>query len=141
MFVSGPVGTSVTGSADSHDRPGDEVDGVLGNGLGRSAAGRDGPVHPALAVDVLGDERLAADRPVGAGGDGNVRAAGELEQLQRVDGRLLERLVAVDGGDADELDLRAGQGEQERDRVVVAGVAVEEDLHAPEYLVYFRRGG
>ena len=129
MFVSGPVGTSVIGSSDARIVSAMKSTACRGSGS-VVGAGSDGPVHPALAVDVLRDERLAPERPRSAGGDGDVGAARELEQLQRVDRRLLERLVAVDGGDADELDLRAREREQERDRVVVAGVAVEQDLHA-----------
>ena len=52
---------------------------------------------------------------------------GELEHPQRVGGRLGERLVAGDGRDAEQLELGRGQREQDRDRVVVAGVAVEDD--------------
>ena len=53
----------------------------------------------------------------------------ELEHAQGVRRRLLERLVAGDGGHAEELDLRRGDGEHQRDRVVVAGVAVDHDRH------------
>jgi hypothetical protein len=78
-------------------------------------------------VDVLRDEELALERPVGAGRDRDVAATRELEHAERVRRRLLERLVAGDGRDGPQLDLRARQREQDRDRVVVARVAVEED--------------
>ena len=84
-------------------------------------------VEPALAVDVRGD--VASSRTSGRSAparDRHVRAAGELEHAERVVGRLLERLVAVDGRHAEQLDLGAREREQERDRVVVARVAVEE---------------
>ena len=55
-----------------------------------------GPVETALAVDVRGDELLAHERPVGACGDGDISAAGELEHPERVRRRLVERLVAGD---------------------------------------------
>ena len=45
----------------------------------------------------------------------------------RVRRRLLERLVAVHRGDAEQLELRAREREQQRDRVVVPGIAVEDD--------------
>jgi hypothetical protein len=86
-----------------------------------------GPVEPALAMNVGGDPALADERPVGTGRDRQVAAADVLEDAKCVCRRLLERLVAGDRRDAEELDLRARQGEQERDRVVVTGVAVEED--------------
>ena len=73
---------------------GEEVDGVLLDGLGR-ARRELGPVEAALAVDVGGDVGLAHERAVGARRDRHVGAAGELEHAQRVVGRLLERLVAV----------------------------------------------
>ena len=51
MFVSGPVGTSVTGVGARRDRPGHEVDGVLAE---RRPAGRRQrrTVEPAVTVDV-----------------------------------------------------------------------------------------
>jgi enoyl-CoA hydratase/carnithine racemase len=78
-------------------------------------------------VHVLRYDELALERPVGARRDRDVCAAGELEHAERVGRGLLERLVAPDGGDAEQLDFRAGEREQDRDRVVVPGVAVEED--------------
>src|ERR671920_1921794 len=65
---------------------------------------------------------------VRAGGDGDVGAVDELEHAQRVRGRLLERLIAGDRRDAEELELGRRECEQQRDRVVVTGVAVEQDL-------------
>ena len=135
MFVSGPGRDQRDRLVRGADRVGDEVDGVPRRPA-RSSARQRRAVHAALAVDVLGDERLAAERAGGADGDRHVGPADELEQLQRVDRRLLERLVAMDGRDADELDLRAREREQERDRVVVAGVAVEDDLHGASIVVY-----
>src|SRR5262249_51717299 len=60
--------------------------------------------------------------------------ARELEHAQCVVRRLVERLVAGDGRHADEVELRRGDGEQKGDRVVVPGIAVEDDGrrgHAP----------
>jgi hypothetical protein len=53
-----------------------------------------------------------------------------VEDADRVGGGLLERLVARAGGDAAELELRAPEREQERDRVVVARISVEDDRNA-----------
>ena len=88
------------------------------------------PVQPALAVDVRGDDELPLERPVRAGRDRDVGPADELEHPQRVRGRLLQRLVAVRRRHAEELDLGAREREQQRDRVVVPGVAVEDDRRA-----------
>ena len=85
------------------------------------------PVEPALAVDVRGDGELALERPVGAHGDRDVRPADEREHPQRVLRRLVERLVPVHGRDAEQVELGAREREQQRDRIVVAGIAVEDD--------------
>src|SRR5262249_53373664 len=53
----------------------------------------------------------------------------ELEDPQRVRRRLVERLVAGDGRQRDERGLRRGEREQDRDGVVVAGIAVEDHIH------------
>ena len=92
-----------------------------------SRLGQRRPVEPTLAVHVIGDAELPDEGTLGATRHGHIGAAGELEHLERVQRRLLERLVAVDGRDAEQLDLRAGEREQDGDRVVVARVAVEDD--------------
>ena len=58
-------------------------------------------------------------------GDGNVGPTGQVQHAQRVLGRLRQFDVAVHGGDEPEVDLRAGQGQQEGQRVVDAGVGVD----------------
>ncbi len=85
------------------------------------------PVEPTLAVNVGGNRELASERPIGAPRNRHVVPAYELQHPQRVPRRLLDRLVAVDGGDADQLHLRARQCQQNGDRVVVTRVAVDED--------------
>ncbi len=93
-----------------------------------------GAVQTGLAVHVSGDVALANERCVRSGVDRDVAATGELEHAQRVVRRLVERLVAGDGRHADELELGRREGQQDRDRVVVAGIAVEDDRsrsHAP----------
>jgi hypothetical protein len=79
-------------------------------------------------VDVRGDVLLPHERSRCAGRDGDVGAARELEELERVPGRLVERLVARDGRDPEQLDLRARERQQKRDCVVVPRIAVDEDL-------------
>ena len=142
MFVSGPVGTSVTLPLRRADLVGQVVDGVLL--LDRARRRRQvGAVEAGLAVHVRRDVALAHERLVGARVDRDVGAAGELEHAQCVGGRLVERLVAGDGRHADELELGRGDGEQQRNRVVVTGIAVEDDRrrsHAREYCVYLTCG-
>ena len=125
-FVNGPVGTSVTGRAAAatapaiHSTASRETGSTFGGGQRR-------PVEPALAVDVCRDDELALQRLRRSGGDGHVRAARELQDAQRVRRGLLERLVAVGRRHAEQVELGACQREQQRDRVVVPGVAVEDD--------------
>ena len=80
-------------------------------------------------MDVGGHVGLADERPPRAGRDGDV-GADELEDADRVRGRLLHRLVPGHGRHAEELELGAGECQQQRDRVVVPWVAVEEDRRA-----------
>ena len=131
-FVSGPVATSVGFSART-EALGEVLDRVhrLGGARGR---GQVGAVEPRLAVDVRCDVARAHERRVCARVHRHVAPPRQLEHAQGVRGRLVERLVARHGRHADELDLRRGEREQDRDRVVVAGIAVEDDrrrCHAP----------
>ena len=122
-FVSGPTGTSTVSGRHVLD---EEVDSVLGDGL-RRALRQLRPVHAALAVDVRGDVGLALERAVRPHRDRHVLPAHEREHAERVVRRLVERLVPVDGRDADEIDLRARERKQERDRIVVPGIAIDDD--------------
>ena len=126
MLVSGPVGISVTGPAVLAQAVGEEVDRVQRLGLARGRR-QVRPVEPRLAVHVRGHARLAHERPVGPGRHRHVAAAGELEHPQRVGRRLVERLVAVHGRDPEQLQLGARERQQQRHRVVVPGVAVDQD--------------
>ena len=140
-FVSGPVGMSVTGVEEARDRPLHEVDGVLAERA--SAGGRQRrAVEAAVAVHVRRNGELTVERPVGAGGHGNVGAPGEIEHAKSICRRLLERLVPVDGRHTEHVELRARERQQQRDRVVVAGIAVEDDgdAHARQYCVDLGRG-
>ena len=126
MFVSGPVGTSVTGRglAAIVRAMKSTACSPSGVALRRRQRGPSSPLSPWTWAATVSSR---VERPVGAGGDGHVRPADEVEHAQRVRGRLLERLVAVHGRDAEHLELRARECEQQRDRVVVAGIAVEDD--------------
>src|SRR5829696_8628286 len=103
---------------------GEEVDGMLRERLALRRR-QVGPVEARFAMDVRRDEWLTEQWAVCIRSDGDVVAADEVEHADRVRRRLLERLVPGDGRDADQLDLRAGECEQERDRIVVTGVAVD----------------
>ena len=88
-------------------------------------------IEPALAVHLGGDSELADERPAGAGHHRDVRPADVIKHPDRVGRGLLKRLVARDRGHAEQLELTACEREQQRDRVVVPGVAIEDDFGHP----------
>ncbi len=129
MLVSGPVGTSVTGRALSAMVRARKSTAPSASGprLAGASAGPSRPLSPCTceATVELPDQGL-----VGACGDRHVGAAGQVEHADGVRRRLVERLVPVHGRHAEELDLRARQGQQQRDRVVVSRVAVDDHRNA-----------
>ena len=94
------------------------------------AAGSAGPSRPVSPWTLAANRRAGGPGAVGSGRDGTSARPASSSTRKRIRGRLLERLVAGDGRDAEQLDLGAGEREQERDRVVVAGVAVDDDRRA-----------
>jgi hypothetical protein len=89
-------------------------------------------VATSVAPVICSARKSTACCPTGwarGGGSGHVYP-GELEHTDCIRGRLLDRLVAGHGRHPAQLELRAPEREQERDRVVVTGVAVEEDRRA-----------
>ena len=127
MFVSGPVGTRVTGSRECADETGDQLDRALGDRPDGSLR-QVGAVEPGRPVDVIGDlgsaARAARAAPAATGT--SVRPE-EGQDPERVAGRVLQAGVAGDGRDAQHAQLGAGEREEDRQGVVVAGVAVEDD--------------
>jgi hypothetical protein len=79
-------------------------------------------------VNLPRDDLLANERELATGGHRYVRDAGHGAHPQGVARDLREGLVPGHGSDGDELDRRASMGEQDCDGVVVARVAVEDDL-------------
>ena len=104
----------------------EEVLCVLGDGFGARRREVDA-VEPGLAVGIGCDDELADEGSVRAGGDWNIRPARELEDAECVRRRLVERLVSGHRGHAEDVELRAAEREEERKRVVLARVAVDED--------------
>ncbi len=78
-------------------------------------------------MDLGGNDRIALERPVASGRNRYLGDAGGTAHPTSVERGLLERLVAGDRRDRQELDGRRGGGQQDRHGVVVAGVAVEDD--------------
>ena len=106
MLVSGPTGIRATGSgARSVSAISSTAPRLSGS---KSASGILRPVHTALAVDVLGRAELA-QRPRGAGGDGDVGAPDQGQDAQRVARGLRERRVAGDRGHGQQVQPREPQ--------------------------------
>ena len=125
-MVSGPIGTSVTGPsrpiARRGSRPRARPTGP------RCGARQLGPVEPGLAVDVGGDE-AARGRAGGRRPPRPATSAAPASSSTRIAFAVVFSSVWLPGdrGDAEQLELGARKREQERDRVVVARVAVDED--------------
>ena len=111
----------------AHDRVDDEVDGVTRIGDQRRRR-QHRPVHPRLAVDGRRYFRLPNEWPMCAGGKRHARDPGDAGDGERVSHDLVNGLVAVDGRDGHEFDGRITVRENQRDRVIVAGVTVENYL-------------
>jgi hypothetical protein len=112
-----------------HDSFNDEVDGVarvqLDGGLGLLRA-----VHAGIAVDA-GCRFDGADQwAVAAGSEGNAGDAGDRGDGEGVPGDLFQGLVAHHGGHCEQLDVRVAVCQQQRHGVVMARVAVKNDLLA-----------
>ena len=78
-------------------------------------------------MDLRRHDRLAMQRPIGAGHDRNVTDPGHAAHATSVERGLLERLVAGDDRDPLQLECRRGGGKQDGNRIVVARVTVEDD--------------
>src|SRR5690606_1047350 len=105
---------------------GDELDRTLPDRVeGRLRQVR--PVQTGLAVDVVAEGELTLQRPGGTLGDRYAGRARQGEHAQRVAGRVLDRAVAEAGGHREQVDRGRADREQDRDGVVVARVAVEDD--------------
>ena len=99
------------------------------SGPGASPATARGAVDPdpALAMD-LGRAHDGADqRSGGALGDRDVGAPVRVEQAQGVLRAVADVRVAADGRDGEEVELRAGDGQADGQRVVEARVAVDDE--------------
>jgi hypothetical protein len=118
---------------DEHDRVGRGADPaghrVRGELVDRDGRGRRqlGALDPRLPVDVGRGVERAVEGMGRAGRDLDVGPAGEGEDAERRVGRRLEHGVAADRADAEDAEVRSGEREEDRDRVVVARIAVDDD--------------
>jgi len=72
-------------------------------------------------------EALAPQWPSASGDHRNLVSSKVMKELQRVGGGARKREVAGDRGDADDVELGRGAGNKERERVVEAGIGVDDD--------------
>ena len=141
-FVSGPVATSVTRPARARISLGEERR-PRARAPARRAAAAAGPVEPALAVDVRRDSSSrTSGRPAPAATGTSARPASSSTRSAFAvvfSSVWLPATVVT----PTQLELGRGEREQQRDRVVVAGVAVEEDrrrAHRAQYRVHLGGG-
>ena len=106
----------------------DEVDAVLG--LERLLRFRQlRAVEAGRPVDMLGRHQRPPHWPPAAGIDRHLGASGELDHLQGVPGVLGKADIAGDRDDAEHVELLGrGEREEDGDRVVLAGIGVDDDL-------------
>ena len=125
-MVSGPIAATVTGSGDVVSRSARATTA----GRGSTRAGDGGSCHapePGVPVHVPGALRLGVhQRVAGAGGHRDVGPPRQVQHAQRVLRRLRQLDVAVDGGDQAQVDLGAGQRQQDGQGVVDAGIGVDD---------------
>ena len=128
-FVSGPVATSVTGRPAPATSASVSASAPSGRGAaagsGRSAPSR--PLSPWNSTGVQVSRRSARSAPAR---HRDVVPAEQGQDAQRVARRVGQRRVAADGRDPQQLQLRAREGERDRQGVVVARVAVQDDRGA-----------
>ncbi len=79
-------------------------------------------------MNVCGDMPLSDQRSRRPGRDRNVAPADMVEHFDRVRRRLLQRLIAGDRCHPEQRYLRARERQQQRDRVVMPRIAVEDDV-------------
>ena len=120
MFVSGPTGASRTGSSLRSRISASRSTACIGTTAALDSGAGAPPSPSAPCTTAASRSRAHDERPRGAGGDRDVLAPGEREHAQRVARRRLERQVAGDRREREQLDLGAREREQDGDRVVDA---------------------
>ena len=99
---------------------------ALGQRHGR--VGQRNAVEAGLAVDMLGRHQIALQRPVAPRIDRQIGPSRQFADDPRILCRQRQRHVARNAGQAKNLDLGRGEGKQDRDRVVLAGIGVDDDF-------------
>lgn len=84
-----------------------------------------------VTVDVVRDVRLRLERPVGTAGDRHVVEPDEPQHVPDVAQGVVDDAVAVDGRDADDLDVGLPGEPEQGERVVDARVGVDQHAARP----------
>ena len=106
--------------------PHELVGGVLAGRRARGGGEAD-VAEPVRAVDEAGQVERDLQRHLGAAGHRHVAEPARLEHDERVARRVLDRAVAVDAAERDDLGVLARGEQRDRDRVVDPHVHVEHD--------------
>ena len=126
MFVSGPTAAIVTGRSARSSVA--RSSSMAPSGRARDRGLRQVRAAEAvLAVDVARDVERPHQRAGGARRDRDVGPAGQRQHAQRVVRGGRSGAVARDGRHRQQLQLRPGDAEDHRERVVVPGIAIEDE--------------
>ena len=93
---------------------------------GHDRLGKRGAGEAVGAMDTDRRPQGFQDRTRTAGMDGHMAASGDLADAQRIPRGKIERHVARHRGDGEQVEFRRGEGQQERHRVVLAGIAIDD---------------
>jgi hypothetical protein len=86
-------------------------------------------IEASRPMNVVGDDQLAHDGPRTPGEDGDVCAATELEELERVDEGVVESDIACGGHQAEDFKgFGRGQHHHDGGRLILPGVGSNDDL-------------
>ncbi len=79
-------------------------------------------------MDVRGILQRTDQRPATSGVHRNLRGMRLFQHGARIVGDLVEALIAADGGDANHIDVRIADRQQQRDRIIMPGIAIQNDF-------------
>ena len=91
-------------------------------------AGLDQRIIESADAGIFAKHLLAHQRPAGAGIDRHATPAAQANQLAGIDDGVVQRHVAGNDGQAQNLDLRRGERHQDGGGVIDAGIRIDDDL-------------
>ena len=87
-----------------------------------------GAIQPGAPMHMLGRDQRPAHGGIAAGKHPHVGPPGQFADLARIQLRQRQRHIAGNGGDAQNLDFRAGQRQQDGHGVILPRIGVDDDL-------------